>query len=497
MNNILKEALEELKNLEEDYLVEDIASVRKQYPNLNDDEFYNILKLDPTYKDGIDSVGTYGKWLLNLYNKNRSSSFDTIFPSNITDLLKEFDENKKYFPVEYRDINRIKSIKELEDILEANDIVLSDSQKNRKIRSKIKKTDVTKDAIYFGKFGDFDIYSPKTYEASCKLGQGTTWCTATNSDDYYFNDYTTDGPLYILINTKDKSKKYQIHFPSNSFTDENDLSLSSLDMLDLLKANPTIFSDFIDKYIGENEKNTDLYGTLKIIHNNIKNNKTDSFEFLLAYSLIVSPKDIKKIKDNIFDTPKGVYMILSEEEANKKALKKFIKKLREHHLYYIEAQLLNTGIKQAVNTEKLKKDLPILLKDFIDTNNPGHVGYILSTNNIDVLSDEDKEELYDAIENASTNDIWSLKWNIMGRMIKDKEDEYIKEIVNRYGSDPLRIFDREWDYLMKKDYLDINEIWNKMVEEDPNFRGSFIAYDDTEIKLGTIKDKKYFAYRVK
>ena len=50
-------------------LMEDIDAVKRQYPKIEDEDFDRLIRLDPTFKEGKDSVGTYGKWILNLFNK--------------------------------------------------------------------------------------------------------------------------------------------------------------------------------------------------------------------------------------------------------------------------------------------------------------------------------------------------------------------------------------------------------------------------------------------
>lgn len=50
-------------------LREDIEAVLKLFPNIEKDKAMQLIRLDPTYKEGRNSVGTYGKWILNLYNK--------------------------------------------------------------------------------------------------------------------------------------------------------------------------------------------------------------------------------------------------------------------------------------------------------------------------------------------------------------------------------------------------------------------------------------------
>ena len=64
------------------------------------------------------------------------------------------------------------------------------------------------------------------YNASCELGSGTEWCTATGRTKDYFNDYTEDGALYIFI-SDDETTKYQYHPNSNSFMDQYDVSILS------------------------------------------------------------------------------------------------------------------------------------------------------------------------------------------------------------------------------------------------------------------------------
>ena len=42
-------------------LLETIEDVKKYYPKIADNIFYQLLSLDPTYDKNRDSVGQYGK----------------------------------------------------------------------------------------------------------------------------------------------------------------------------------------------------------------------------------------------------------------------------------------------------------------------------------------------------------------------------------------------------------------------------------------------------
>jgi hypothetical protein len=74
------------------------------------------------------------------------------------------------------------------------------------------------------------IVVPEDQNAACYYGQGTRWCTASRTSTNYFGHYSKDGPLYILLPKKPKheGEKYQLHFPSEQFMDENDYAVGSI-----------------------------------------------------------------------------------------------------------------------------------------------------------------------------------------------------------------------------------------------------------------------------
>lgn len=71
--------------------------------------------------------------------------------------------------------------------------------------------------LYSGDLGQLIV--PKTEQASCELGRGTEWCTASERDNQ-FDRYSSDGPLYVWIDPK--GKKFQFHFESAQFMDSAD-----------------------------------------------------------------------------------------------------------------------------------------------------------------------------------------------------------------------------------------------------------------------------------
>ena len=67
------------------------------------------------------------------------------------------------------------------------------------------------------------VIVPVDETAACYYGQGTRWCTAAKNNNMY-NSYNKRGPLYIIIPKKPlhTGEKYQFHFESGSFMDEQD-----------------------------------------------------------------------------------------------------------------------------------------------------------------------------------------------------------------------------------------------------------------------------------
>ena len=85
-----------------------------------------------------------------------------------------------------------------------------------------KESDIEKEADKVYEDSKWVVYVPKTYSASCKLWQGTKWCTATTETSDYYDNYSSDGKLYIIINRQNPQEKYQFHFETRSFMDGDD-----------------------------------------------------------------------------------------------------------------------------------------------------------------------------------------------------------------------------------------------------------------------------------
>ena len=93
------------------------------------------------------------------------------------------------------------------------------------------------------------VIHPKTQEAACYYGRGTTWCTAATRGYNYFNSYNKHGPLYIIIpkHPTYQGEKYQLHFETNSFMDEEDEGVVIDDIIEKYPSIKKHFSKEIEK----------------------------------------------------------------------------------------------------------------------------------------------------------------------------------------------------------------------------------------------------------
>jgi hypothetical protein len=126
--------------------------------------------------------------------------------------------------------------------------------------------------------GEWLIIKPLTYESSKKYGAGTRWCTAAESEDYQFYNYTSRGNLIYTINKKTGYKVAAFknldkdHTRELSFWDAEDNRLDSLE-LDLP-------NDIMD-----------------IVTTDLRNCKQSNYN--------LSPDEIKKINDEARDEKKS------------------------------------------------------------------------------------------------------------------------------------------------------------------------------------------------
>ena len=158
----------------------------------------------------------YTPWLARMYAKGGLKLEDI----NRDDLLGLYDIAKKrrMLKPEHNDINSFKTYRDFEGTMTiSGDYNLDDIQNSNKQEEKGQASKVYED-------GDVVIIVPQDEAAACRYGRGTRWCTASTRGQNYFDQYNRQGRMYILLpkNPEHEGEKYQLHFQSDQYMDEDD-----------------------------------------------------------------------------------------------------------------------------------------------------------------------------------------------------------------------------------------------------------------------------------
>src|SRR5690554_5291980 len=194
------------------------SEIREKYYNfISEEDFNKIINSDPTTNLEKNQMGKYSKWLLNLF-KRKQLRLEDLY--KVEEYLQTFDKYKN--KIEIKDINKFKTLPQLYDVVK--DYINSDEATSKK--DEVRR--IKKDAEKVYEDNEWLVVVPKTEEAACFYGKNTQWCTAADNNNY-FDYYNRDGKIYININ-KITNKKFQFHFESRQFMDENDSPITIDDL---------------------------------------------------------------------------------------------------------------------------------------------------------------------------------------------------------------------------------------------------------------------------
>jgi len=165
----------------------------------------------------------YTPWLARMY----ANGFVSIEDINRDNLLSLYDTAKKrrMLKPEHNDINSFKHYINFEYTMENVYDNLLGAEQEPEDKGQAKK--VYEDS-------NVTVIVPQDEAAACRYGRGTRWCTAATRGQNYFDMYNKKGPLYILIpkHPEHPNEKYQLHFSTEQYMDEND---NQVDLTYILK----------------------------------------------------------------------------------------------------------------------------------------------------------------------------------------------------------------------------------------------------------------------
>jgi hypothetical protein len=163
---------------------ERIKFLAKQYPDLQltpeltEQLVRDLATADPTATQKHNPL-SYLHWIVRAW---RNKGFRWPEDSDrIREALTLFDKVKKRLPQEQRDILRVKTLHNLEDLVERFENV-EEQKSQRQVEREIKVQGARK--LYDD--GEYQVIEVTTPEAACFYGKGTKWCT---SGSYHARNY--------------------------------------------------------------------------------------------------------------------------------------------------------------------------------------------------------------------------------------------------------------------------------------------------------------------
>lgn len=177
----------------------------EQQKKLADNALEMIEAVDPSTNK------KYTQWMARQFMTSEPHMEDVT--STLADYVTKFHKlnTRKKLPPGENDINRYKTAKQLYLIMDRYEDPVDDTADKG-----------TAEKLY--EDGDVTIIIPKDEAAACRYGRQTKWCTAAVHGSNYFDSYNKQGPLYILIPKQPKhdGEKYQLHFATAQYMDEDD-----------------------------------------------------------------------------------------------------------------------------------------------------------------------------------------------------------------------------------------------------------------------------------
>ena len=186
-------------------LTEGIAALKRQYPNISDNDYQQLIRMDPTYKGG-NEIGKFGRWILDLYNLFVKDRLAEEKYEKAKVYVEQHPEAKMPPAPVQKSIDKIEDFQKLPDLLSkfvklAKDIkqpitnfksvadlasaVRASEEQNIQVDEKAETNyQIFRDAMSDGlkvvyQDNDWVIGIPETYEASSHFKDPVTdWCTA-------------------------------------------------------------------------------------------------------------------------------------------------------------------------------------------------------------------------------------------------------------------------------------------------------------------------------
>lgn len=323
-----------------------IEFLKKQHSDKPIDTSHDTLAQHKDSHAIIDHLSTgdptpkklHTQWIVNQYKRKNIRQEDV---GRVHETLSNFEKYKGKLPE--KDINKYKHISDLETHLEPHlgTEVVSNKQQKKLIKHE--------GADELHNDSELSVHKIKTKEAACHYGAGTKWCTAAKNNNM-FDRYNDDGPLYV-VHDKKNNRKYQFHFETRQFMDEQD---RPVDLSKLTKDVPSLkkVNEFRNKGIGGIHFHDDKDKDAKVkSYLNSEGLHEKGFDRMLEDHTLVKSHHIDHVLNNLPKFTGYHHFVLPSLMLNKNFSEKHIERILDHDK--IDG-ISSAGIKgQALQSDKV------------------------------------------------------------------------------------------------------------------------------------------------
>jgi len=171
-------------------LLEGLKDIRRKYVDsemVPEDIFKKFETADPT------STKKYLDWMCRMYVQTPDRA------THIADIIPIFDQQveRQLLKGSDADIGKYKDLDSMDTAVASKEGVKTKGEQHKEIKAGAEKVYEDDDLL---------IVSPETYEASCKYGAGTKWCTASMTRTHWDNYFRKGVKLYYIIDKKKNTK---------------------------------------------------------------------------------------------------------------------------------------------------------------------------------------------------------------------------------------------------------------------------------------------------
>lgn len=435
----------------------------------------------------FDIPQQYFDWTLKSYIQGSIRRLEDV-SSRLKPLISDFEWLKKKSKIDRKQkIQQFNGLSELEEFLEKYE---TDLVEKRQVIAESEQSRNEGKLIYDGQ--DIKIIQPLTEGASCYYGKGTRWCTAATESKNFFNEYASDGPIFI-IQPKNPGRggkeKYQVHFESEQFMDEND------DGID--------FRELVDKYpeISVLRKHSPLY-ILNYYKRDIKAENID-----LLKSLKLTDKEAQRIFEhgvgciileylfdnynNIIPEELGAESFIKILSCSEAIVKKFINILVDKNLLqnlsYLSGYLIDDN---SIELYKylLQKGYKPIIRDTVETQSDLNFAIVMDRPEIvqliaNTIDGKIEIEILDATRPEIINILLPYVKDTRNLLNNKRTNEFLDELPNIIeNEDVQRLRELLQGVRIQGNYF--NNIFEILVDidTDPKFLSIFLKSDAYDAK---------------